>query len=1255
MYLSGLEILGFKSFPFKTTVDLANGITGVVGPNGCGKTNVLDAIRWVLGEQRISILRGGRMEDVIFSGTRELKPIGMAEVSLHIVNDQQILPTEYHHLTVTRRLYRSGESEYLLNKVPCRLKDITELFADTGMGAHAYSVIESDMVESILSDKAEQRRTLFEEAAGITKYKERKRAALRKMDATEHDLLRLSDILSEVSTQVNSLSRQMKKGERYKYFDDRIKTVGLVLLKENCRDVTLQLRQARDEKKMSQIKLAELQGETSRWELAREDFGAQSLETGEELKRLRMRIEEVSSICYQLEKDISLTEQQISSAEIANKNDVKEIENIKVKVEQLAEEKSSLIEKLEHLKVELADSQQRLNEHEQGLSARLSSLDQARKSGQIYQRDLFEIEGRKNLFEQSRQQLEKEIKELTELLDQARLRLSEQETLKNTVDEALAETETRQLLSMENIEITERSIKELDSQRTLIETQLQKVMTQVSDSRLDVRSIGAHIELFEKMITRYEGYGSGVSAIFADREKRPGMVDTAANLIHTEERYVRAIETALGEAAEYVLADDRTAIDRAIAFLQANNLGRVTFIDGGELRTWHKEHKIARPGGFEGNIIRASEVAVVAPENVKLVELLLGDVLIVADQSSAERLLDLGQGEFRVVTLDGHYYQSRAVHQGGGAKAVSLLGREAELARLRERLEHSQASVDTLQVEQDRLQMERDSKNDQLTQTTRQLERQRQELNELQLESSRLGLETRQIEDQRQLTTEGISRHQEKLNECELQRRKIADDADRLEGDSAGKKQNLQDHNAGIEAMEREVSAAARMQEELRLKVIKSQTELNSLEGNSRRIDELSAELSTQRELRRQSCDTRNAEIVTLNQALVDYRNQLAQKSNEREGLRQQEVQLTARLGELNEKQAEFDQLLKAARCNRELEFETSQRLLVNETELGAKYEDIARQLKEWFGISITDLSLPEPIAEETLRELETELTECREKQQQLGLVNMLALEEYDKEAERERFLSRQIDDLTKAKDDLKTTINRINTTARNMFLETFDKVRTNFQQVFSSLFQGGEADLRLADDSDPLESPVLISARPRGKRLLNISQLSGGEKALTAISLLFAIYLVKPAPFCILDEVDAPLDDANVGRFLRMIKDFSQRTQFILITHNKRTMEQCDRLYGVTMLQPGVSQVVSVDFAATKRPLEVEAMKFEEDEPEDVVTPPTKEVELPLPVDVSVESAADITLEEEPVMARVEEYDDEDDDDEDDDDNEDD
>ncbi len=1208
MYLSGLEILGFKSFPLKTSVEFAAGITGVVGPNGCGKTNVLDAIRWVLGEQRISVLRGGKMEDVIFAGTREMKPLGMAEVALHIVNNRGVLPTEYNNLSITRRLHRSGESEYLLNNVPCRLKDINDLFADTGMGAHAYSVIELDMVEAILSDKADQRRMLFEEAAGITKYKHRKKAALRKLEATEQDLLRLLDILGEVSTQVNSLSRQMKKAERYKYYEDRVRTVGQVILKEKYRRLHGQLLQARDEKRLCQIKLAELSGEIDRWELAREDYAVQGLEISEQLRSIRAGIEEVSSYCHRLESEISVTEERIRSSEVSDVNDRRDIENLKLKLEQLSLEKVAVVEKRTSLDKSLSDAQADLQLREKALNEKLAELEHARTSTQSQQRDLFEVEGRRNLTEQTRTQLGRQIEELDGQLAKIRERESTLSAENQDCLRLLAAVEEKQQKCRDEISFLESNVVALETDRDATNARLTELQAMHNSSSVALRTVEAQAELLNRMIAHYEGYGSGVTSIFSNRDEISGIIDTAANLIQVKPEYVAAIETALGDAAEYIVVADRPAAHKAIAHLRENKRGRATFIIKSELDTWSKDHKLARPGGFGGNLVHAADVISATPGYEKLADLLLGDVLIVTDQVSAERLIELGQGDFRVVTLDGHYYPTRQVHTGGGDKQMPLLGRESDLTRLKAEITQLTSYCESTKDELERWGLHKTQIEGNLSGAARQLSQLRNSAAELQIEHAGHKLRIQQIHDSRNEFESEISRLSEKLASLQSQLSELEGDVSRLTADTEGRLISLQSQHSTVEVLQQEVSSAAHEVEDLRLRAIRLQTELSSLDNNLQRIEDLTTEMHSQREYRLRACEARISEVAGLRDRVTECRLQLEEKSRERETMRNDELTLTTKQGGLAEKQSEFDQILKANRRQREETNTQNQTMLVHETELNARHEDVIQQLRELYDIEVSSIVMPEPLADDTFHELEAELQDCRSRQQQIGMVNMLALEEYERESERERFLRGQIDDLTRAKDDLKSTITRINSTARKMFAETFVKVRTNFQGVFAELFQGGEADLRLENEEDPLESPVQISARPRGKRFLNITQLSGGEKALTAISLLFAIYLVKPSPFCILDEVDAPLDDANVMRFLRMVRSFIGKTQFIIITHNKRTMEQCDRLYGVTMQQPGVSQIVSVDFEGKGRRTELELMKFTGQEAKSVEPEPLPE-----------------------------------------------
>ncbi len=1193
MYLSGLEIIGFKSFPLKTTVEFANGVTGVVGPNGCGKTNVLDAIRWVLGEQRISILRGGKMEDVIFAGTREMKPLGLAEVSLHIENNRGVLPTEYSNLTITRRLYRSGESEYLLNNIVCRLKDITDLFADTGMGAHAYSAIELDMVEAILSDKADQRRMLFEEAAGITKYKQRKRAALRKLDATENDLLRLSDILAEVSSQVSSLSRQMRRAERYKYYDDRSRTVGQVLLKEKYRRFTEQLGAVRSEKRLNQIKLAELTGEIDRWELAREDYAARSLEVSEQLKSLRQQVEEISGACFRLETEISVTGEKINNAATADEIDRREITAIAGKLEQLGAELTQATSRIDSQQAHLAASRIELERAEKELADKFAELDLARRSTQSEQRDLFEIQGKRSLSEQSQAQLEQQ---LSELMAQIERQTSQRDGLsgeEREVESKLTATANLQERLRQSISAIEAQTAAVEGERQTVAAGITATQEALAQSRLQVGALEAQIELITRMIAHYEGYGSGVASLFAHREELPGLVDTVANFIESGPDHRKAIEAALGEAAEYIVVTDRTAAYAVIDWLKANTQGRATLVIKSELERWNKDKKIARPGGLSAALTAAVDVVNVRSGYEKLADLLLGDVWIVPDRESAEKLIELGQGDFRVVTQDGELYRARPLHEGGGDKPLPLLGRESDLQRLRESLENTCALTAALENDLASAAERRSELESELSGHQLEMSRLRDQLAETQIELSASKVRYQQIAASLAGLRDSIQLDTERRNELSTRLQLLQSDVSRLAADSEQKASLLNRQSATVESLERAVSETSRRLEELRLNVIRTQTEAASLEGNRRRIEELNDELRSQRQRRQSALEQRVDEVASLRQRLDVLKFDLESQSTQRLQLKAEELALTTKQGELAEKQTEFDQLLKSNRRSRDDMAQQTQQLLISETEIHARQEDIANQLKELYDIDVQSMILPEPLSDETFHELEAELLDCKSKQAQLGMVNMLALEEYEKESERERFLRHQIDDLTAAKDDLKATINRINSTARKMFLETYLQVKENFKRVFAELFQGGEADLMMLNEDDPLESPIEIHARPRGKRFLNITQLSGGEKALTAISLLFAIYLVKPSPFCILDEVDAPLDDANVIRFLRMVRGFVNRTQFIIITHNKRTMEQCDRLYGVTMVQPGVSQVVSVDFAGKGQRTELEALKF--------------------------------------------------------------
>lgn len=1205
MFLSSVDILGFKSFPNRTRIEFASGLTGVVGPNGCGKTNVLDAIRWVLGEQRTSVLRGGKMEDVIFSGTREIKPLGMAEVSLTVINDDNRLPTEYSSVTITRRLYRSGESEYLLNKTVCRLKDITELFADTGMGANAYSAIELAMVEAILSDKTDQRRALFDEAAGITKYKIRKRAALRKLEATEQDLLRLNDILSEVTSQTNSLHRQMNKAERYKNLTDRIEHLELVLLKDDFRRLSENLAVVREDKRATDIKLAQAQAEIDKWELMREDAESKITELGSELHKLRVSLEEAAEEYHRLNNELAVTLERIKSSQAADQNDEQELAGIARKKQQLQAELVQSRENREKLQQRLADLEVEEQQRNSELAAQLELLQEARRESQHAQRDLFAIEGQQNAFAENERQLQ-------ERIDRDRSELQQLQEKKQAAESELSETESELSSLTEQKETLQTRQRELTEQQSLIHAesikaraQLETRMAQVAEAILNTKSTEARVNMTEDMIASYEGYGSGVTALLGEENRLDGVIDTVANLIAVEPQYRLAIESALGQTAQYVVVRDRSVAERAIDYLRDNDLGSVTFL---------LLDAIQSPGNFtfdttlkiDGVLARARDIVTVKDEYAKLADLLLGDLLIVADRRTA-RIVQSEQ-EVPTVTVTGELSATMHSLEGGSNREARLVGRDAQLADLNEKLAWSRVELARLRYEKEQEERQAQQIDSQHQAITTELSEIGKELGQAELSRSKAELQHKHAEQRcSELDTE-IAKLQTELEEVSQRLDKLRADHQRLTGDSDGRRSDLQSREESVEKLEAEAERLSRTQEEVRSQHIRARTELTSLEGNIRRSEELLDDLEHEAERRKQDRLDRETEAAELEQRVVEIRALLDKVSESQEQLRQEERQLEERQQDLNVTQSEQNELLKAARKEREIERGKNEELLVRETETKSRYEEAHRVLRLNHSIEPERMELPQPLAEETAAEMREELDGSRDKLSQMGMVNMLALEEYERESQRQEFLEKQINDLTEAKDNLKATITRINSTARKLFTDTFNQVRQNFREVFVELFQGGDADIRLVDEDDPLESAILISARPRGKRLLTISQLSGGEKALTAISLLFAIYLVKPSPFCILDEVDAPLDDANVGRFLKLVRTFSERTQFVVITHNKRTMEQCSRLYGVTMQQPGASQLVSVDFEKLGREFVPETMTYTQTEPESTVeeqTPP--------------------------------------------------
>ncbi|MDZ4723468.1 MAG: chromosome segregation protein SMC [candidate division Zixibacteria bacterium] len=1180
MYLKQLEILGFKSFPNKTVVKFSEGVTAIVGPNGCGKTNILDALRWVLGEQRPTLLRGGKMEEVIFNGTREMKPLGMAEVTLTVVNDRGVLPTEYHEVQITRRLFRSDESEYLLNKIPCRLKDITELFVDTGMGAHSYSVIQQDMIESVISDKAEERRFLFEEAAGITKYKHRKRAALRKLEATENDFLRLKDIHSEVKTRVNSLHRQQKKAERYSEVRNEIKDWELYFATQRVHSLDKEKRELKgSSKQLSDQKL----GRATALDSAAASLGGdrQSLsEIERQLTEVGQFIYSASESAHSLEQRIAVLRTRTAHAnEIIEKNTA-DINTAAVRVATLSDQLAVSDTELATQSEEVTILAAQLAEAETSQAESDRRMHSARSSKETDNQQLIELEGKLSSGKTEESSLKEQEDELKRLASELTARLAEGNPLRQDI--------------LSHVDQDQKRLNELQSQRAEIE-QTQTFLTETmerlvehgNELTMEASNLTASLEacqarrtLLEEMMLHYEGYESGLVVAMQNRGRWPAIAGTVAEHFVPVAGMDVALETALGEISQFLICQEKSAAEAIISFLKTEKKGKIGILVP---NTGVINSAVKRPEIHVDGVIGWLDSFVTAPDYLKtLKDAVLSRILVFREGTNPESILPHLPYGFTAVSTDGILYGNNLITGGSDDHFPLFRRREkvqeqeefitqftSQLADIREKknreavtLAGARAQSGTLTADNESIQEEIDAV--------------QHKLNEHGFEQRSLTAEVERLEKELVGVKDKLTRIQNRQYSLGLDFTQLSDQKDNL-------LQNIKMAGTRLEDVEKAASDALERVAKLQVLHIEAKSRLQQTESRMKHVQEIKTELEQTRLVKEREIAQLLEEIAVGTKTNTELETELKASFEHREAY-------TAKQNEYRQQQSSFaERLSTQERTIRNLREEQDTlgeqlhqieiRLNTNESET----RGITEKLRDDYYIDIRTIESRRPESELTDETAKANLVDLKEKLKSFGAVNLLALDEYQEASEREKFLDEQIRDLTTAKNNLQTTITKINQTAKQLFNETLDKVQVNFRALFVELFNGGEAEIRLENPEDPLESNIEIIARPHGKKLLPITMMSGGERALTAISLLFSLYLVKPSPFCILDEIDAPLDDANCRRFLTIIRKFSSQTQFITITHNKITMETADNLYGITMEQPGVSKLVAVKFAETE------------------------------------------------------------------------
>ena len=1182
MFLKRIELNGFKSFADRTELEFTKGITAVVGPNGSGKSNISDSIRWVLGEQSAKSLRGGKMEDVIFAGSVSRKAVNFSEVTLTLDNSDRALPLDFTEVSVTRRLHRSGESEYYINKQACRLKDITELFMDTGIGREAYSIIGQGKIEEILSTRAEDRRGIFEEASGIVKFKTRKKEAEKKLDDTEQNLLRISDLIAELEDQLEPLKAQSEKAEQYKALREQLKQKEISLYVHQIEE----LHKAWQENSGTLRQLEDRQSELAAV-IGKHDADLEQARSG--IRRLEEEIEELQNRLLSLSEEAEKCEGQGEVLKERERNLLKiqeqlaaSIETLKQRKERLQAEREALVAKEAELEVRMEELRNRLSAEEAKFAGVTSGT-----SGETEERLKGELLEVLNRIAQSRnevQYLEQESASLTRRKDKVLEDLARLAGLEAEQKQASARLEEQLASLQDRIEETRSRYLAVGEETRKQAQDIGELNQVLRKWEQKVNALASRRETLQEMKDDYDGFMHGVKAVLKARNGRgdaslKGVHGAVAELIKVPAEYEVAVETALGGALQHVVMDDEASAREAIAFLKRRQLGRATFLPLDVIRgrsiPGEERRSLEQMNGFIGV---AQDLVEYDTKYRDIVGSLLGQVIVARTLEDANRIAARGHYRYRVVTLDGDIVNAGGSMTGGSLqrKQANLLGRQRQIDELDREIAQANTQLAALQAKLDELRQAHADSNRLLEELRTQGEQLRIEEQQLLAAKRQLETEARHTAQQRAALEEecqAAAREQERLAAREQE---LSDELAELEQKQAGLEEAIREAETSRKAFESEKDKLQRALTDLKV-------QLASLNGDRQALEEQRRRIET-------DLANADAEIRSQQNALDEAKREL--ESNQREAVLQTEhlnelkIRRQNCLETLDFKRAERAERLRRVEAEEaETKEERAQLKQVEEqlrlaeirvNRLDVELEGMLRKLSEEYGLSYELAKSRYPVPED-IPGTQAAVKDLKRQIASLGEVNLGAIDEYQRISERYEFLSTQQKDLIEAKQSLYAVIREMDDEMAKRFNETFEEIRGHFSRVFARLFGGGRADLVLSEPGQPLETGIEIVAQPPGKKLQNLQLLSGGERALTAIALLFAILHVKPVPFCVLDEVEAALDEANVSRFAQYLREFSEQTQFIVVTHRKGTMEEADVLYGVTMEEDGVSKLVSV------------------------------------------------------------------------------
>jgi chromosome segregation protein len=1199
MKLKKLEITGFKSFYDKATIEFPRGISAVVGPNGCGKSNILDALRWVMGEQSLKQLRGKSKEDIIFSGTNGKSPLNMAEVSLTLANDNGNAPEElkdFTEINLTRRLYRSGETAYFLNRQPCRLKDIHNIFLGSGLGSKSYAVIQQGNIGAITEASPEERRYFIEEAAGTTRYKSRKTEALRKVEITHQNLLRVNDILSEIKRQMASLKRQARKAELYNKFQKRIKILDVHLGVHNHDGLSAQIdqtdaliRELKDADIGHSSELKKLDAAVEEIKLKRWQKNQEISERKSEKYETQRNVDRAENDLAHLRNDIERLAREIGELEEAHTDLVQKNQDMVSEIKQVEQENV-------HFRSEIDGIRKNLNQKRQGseqINEKLAALNRELESKKTHLMNLMTQEAQyKNIYQNAasnKESLQRRLK-----------RADEEEVLAQYQIKELQQEESR---ANEQLETLRQKIKELSGRitatRTLLDEKAGALAQQVKlvqTLELERNTAKSKYNTLKKMEDNYEWYRDGVKAIMRatsvdegqtsvspiSRELAANVRGLMADIIEADPAYETAIEAVLGESLQYIIVKDQEAGLQAIDYLQKHDAGRSGFVPLSSVKPVSTEGTHPPPEALLLNHIT------VKAGFEKIAQAILGDVVLTQTIDEALELFNKNGTFQRIVTKNGDVISHQGILVGGSKDQLSgilakkheikeLKHQDAEFARKLEKAHLVQHDMESeVQDLETSLQKQIEQKNritedeieaeKALYRAGEDLKNARRHLEIVQLEQEQLLGETSDIDAEMTKYNRALSTVSADINSAQ---NIVAETSEKISAVSA----QMEDFNQSVVDLKLKLTA-------LHARLENSDSSLKRLkefhDDSLTRLDQLSREITLKKQ---------KEEAARL--GVSDNEKKLSQMYSTIEGLDDAIGLSEADYQEIDARLQESDSKINGLKTKQEKTLEKFRMLELEQSQLKLKRDNIADRLEERYQSSYDDLrnrhgeneAAVELAPEMTIEEIEADLTRSREKIAKIVDVNLGAIKEYEQLKDRFEFLETQRDDLLKAIDDLQKVIRKINTITQQKFTATFDQINEKLKVVFPRLFDGGEANLILIEPDKPLESGVELMIHPPGKKLTRLSLLSGGEKALSAIAFIFSIFLIKPASFCLLDEIDAPLDDANVFRFNDLLQIIGENSQIIVITHNKRTMEFADMLFGITMEQKGISKVVSVNF----------------------------------------------------------------------------